>query len=146
MTEERFVDFEAEDSIDIKAFLTKCLRQWYLFAAVLVVALFIAVVVNRFSEPEYKVTTYMLIRDEENPLDPQNFIGASLYGNPYKLQNEIGILQSKSLTKRTLKALDFYISYYRRSRFKLTDLYIESPFVVVPDTAFDQPMGVDFIL
>ena len=100
--------------------------------------------INRFTEPEYKVTTYLLIRDEENPLDPQNFIGASLYGNPYKLQNEIGLLQSKSLTKRTLHELDFYVSYFREDRLKAVDLYNETPFVVSIDSLYEQPLGVNF--
>ena len=75
MTDERYVDFEAEDSIDIKAFLVKCFHQWYYFAAFLFVALLIAMAINRFTSPVYKVTTFLLIRDEENPLDPQNFVG-----------------------------------------------------------------------
>jgi tyrosine-protein kinase Etk/Wzc len=146
MTEERYVDFDREDSIDVKAFLAKCLRQWYYFAAFLVVAFLIAMLLNRFTVPAYKVTTYLLIRDEENPLDPQNFVGASLYGNPYKLQNEIGMLQSKSLTERTLQALDFNISYYHEDRFNAIDLYNQAPFMVVIDTLFDQPLGVKFDL
>jgi capsular exopolysaccharide synthesis family protein len=146
MSDERYVDFEAEDSIDIKAFLLKCLRYWYIFGAVLMVALCIAIVINRFSEPVYRVTSRLLIKDEENPLDPQNFIGASLYGNPYKLQNEIGMLQSKSLTRRTLKNLDFYVSSFEETRFKSIDLYKGAPFVIQMDTGFDQPLGVKFNL
>ena len=146
MTEDRYVDYEEEDSIDIKAFLVKCFRRWYYFATVLIFALLIAMGINRFSKPEYKVTTYLLIRDEENPLDPQNFIGASLYGNPYKLQNEIGLLHSKSLTRRTLQELDFYISYNREQGFRSTDLYRSTPFFVYVDSSFIQPLGVKFNL
>jgi tyrosine-protein kinase Etk/Wzc len=144
MTDERFAELETEDSIDIKAFLVKCFRKWYLFAVFLVIALFIAIIINRFTVPVYKVSTYLLIRDEENPLDPQNFVGASLYGNPYKLQNEIGLIQSKGIAKRVLQELSFYVSYYRDDRFRSVDLYSSSPFVVVMDSAFEQPLGVRF--
>ncbi|HEX2394392.1 MAG TPA: Wzz/FepE/Etk N-terminal domain-containing protein, partial [Bacteroidales bacterium] len=144
LTNERYIDFEAEDSIDIKAFLSKCFRQWYVFAVFLLFTLFCAAIINQVKEPEYKVSAYLLIHDEENPLDPQNFIGSSLYGNPYKLQNEIGILQSKSLTKRTLQNLNFFVSYYREDRFRPVDIYNEVPFTVVMDSMFEQPLGVKF--
>ena len=38
MAEERYADFDTEDSIDVKQFLTKCFHYWYLFVIVLVVA------------------------------------------------------------------------------------------------------------
>ena len=142
--DERYIDVDNEDSIDIKAFLFKCLRQWYYFGAFLGVAFLIAILFNKFTSPVYKVTNYVLVSDKEDPLDPQNFIGTSLYGNPYTLQNEIGLLQSKSLTERALRELNFYISYYRKERFFAADLYNQSPFLVVADTLFDQPLGVKF--
>lgn len=144
MAEERFVDFEQEDAVDIKSFLIKCFRQWYLFAGFLIMALLLATLVNQFSVPEYRVTANLLIRDEENPLDPQKFIGTSLYGNPYQLQNEIGMLQSKSLTRRALGELDFYVSYYQKARFTITELYNQTPFLVAFDTTFLQPLNVVF--
>jgi capsular exopolysaccharide synthesis family protein len=140
------MDFEAEDSIDIKAFLLKCYRHWYLFALFLVLSLSAAIIINKAKEPEFKVSAFILIHDEENPLDPQNFIGSSLYGNPFKLQNEIGILQSKSLTRRTLQTLNFFTSYYREDRFRSVDIYDEVPFSLVTDTLFEQPLGVKFKL
>jgi uncharacterized protein involved in exopolysaccharide biosynthesis len=59
MTDERYVNFDAEDSIDIKAFLSKCFRQWHYFAAFLLVAFFIAILINRYTTPVYKVTTFL---------------------------------------------------------------------------------------
>jgi tyrosine-protein kinase Etk/Wzc len=146
MTDGTYANFDSEDSIDIKAFLLKCIRHWHYFAFFLIVAVLIALLINRYTTPVYKVTTFLLIRDEENPLDPQNFVGASLYGNPYKLENEIGLLRSKDLTKRALRELNFYISYYREDRFKKTELYNGSPFIIDIDSLFEQPLGVDFNL
>jgi tyrosine-protein kinase Etk/Wzc len=146
MAEDRYASVDSEESIDIKAFLDKCLYNWYYVVIFLVVALAIAEIRNRFSIPVYKVTTYILIRDKQNPLDPQNLIESSIYGNPYKLQNEIGVLQSKSLTRRALQALNFKVSYGRKDRFRTTDLYQEAPFQVIVDTLIDQPLGVNFNL
>lgn len=142
--DERTGYFEAEESIDIRAFLLTCFRHWYVFAIALVAALTLALLFNRFSTPVYKVSAYILIKDEENPLDPEKFIGSSLYGNPYTLQNEIGLLRSKSLTARAVQKLDLSVSYYADERFRQPELYTSSPFTVVPDTTFDQPLQVDF--
>ena len=81
--DEKYPYIEEEESIDIRAFILKNLKYWYLYVLFLVIAIFIATLVNKFSTPVYKVSTWILIRDEENPLDPQNFVGTSLYGNPY---------------------------------------------------------------
>lgn len=135
---------DAEESIDIKAFIFKCLNHWYYFVIVLFIAFFIAAVINKFSAPVYEVSSFILIREEENPLELQDFTGASLYTNPYQLQNEIGILKSKTLTERTVRALDLYVSYYREDRFRVTELYKSTPFIVNMDTLYAQPINVKF--
>ena len=142
--EERYPYIESEESIDIRGFIIKNLRYWYIYVLFLVIAFFIATLVNKFTTPVYKVTAWILIRDEENPLDPQNYVGASLYGNPYKLQNEIGILKSKDLTKRALQNLNFEITYYRDEQFISREIYKNSPFYVQIDSLHEQPVGVRF--
>jgi tyrosine-protein kinase Etk/Wzc len=144
--DQRFYQFDEEETIDIKSFIIKCFHHWPYFVIILVIALTIAFLVNKFTSPVYKVKTWILIRDEENPLDPQKFIGSSLYGNPYKLENEIGILKSKQLTEKTIKELNFLVSYYQDERFKSTSLYTHSPFIIQPDTLFRQPVNVSFQL
>ncbi|MFO7658225.1 MAG: polysaccharide biosynthesis tyrosine autokinase [Bacteroidales bacterium] len=142
--EDKYPYLEEEESIDIRAFIIRNLRYWYLYVFFLVIAFFIAILVNKFSTPIYRVSAWVLIRDEENPLDMQSYVGASLYGNPYKLQNEIGILKSKELTQRALQQLDFEISYFREEKFISKEIYKNSPFIVEPDSLFEQPVGVRF--
>ncbi len=144
--EDRFYPFDEEETIDIKSFVIKCFHHWPYFIIIPVIALTIAFTVNKFTSPVYKVKTWILIRDEENPLDPQHFVGSSLYGNPYKLENEIGILKSKQLTEKAVKDLNFLVSYYREERFIATSLYTQSPFTIQPDTLFNQPVNVSFQL
>jgi len=143
---EQVTGVEQEESIDIKAFAIRCLQRWHWFAICMLVSFLSVAVINRLAVPVYEVGTNLLIRDEENPLDPQNFIGTSLYGNPYQLQNEIGILKSKTLTAKTLQGLDFYITYFRNETFGRTSLYKSSPFTIRYDTLYDQPLDVIFNL
>ncbi|MBN2763426.1 MAG: hypothetical protein JXR41_10070, partial [Bacteroidales bacterium] len=144
--DERFYQLDEDETIDIKSFVIKCLHSWPYFIIILVIALIIAFFINEFTSPVYRVKTWVLIRDEENPLDPQKFVGSSLYGNPYKLENEIGILKSKQLTEKTINELDFLVSYHQVERFKSTALYRNSPFIVHSDTLFQQPVNVAFHL
>ena len=94
--DEKYQYLEQEDTIDIKSFIIKNLKHWYLFATFLLITFFIAILVNRFSTPVYKVSTWILISEKQDPLELENRIVPSLYGNPYKLQNEIGILKLKN--------------------------------------------------
>jgi tyrosine-protein kinase Etk/Wzc len=144
--DERTNLFDTEESIDIRAFLYKCFHHWYLFFIIVAIALTVAVLINRFTNPMYKISTFVLIHDKENPLDAQNLIGSSLYGNPYKIENEIGLIKSKSLTARALRELDFFISYYRENRFTSNEIYRSSPFVISLDTLFDQPLNMKFYI
>ena len=107
--DEKYQYLEQEDTIDIKSFIIKNLRYWYLFVFFLIIAFFIAILVNKYSTPVYKVSTWILINEKEDPLDLENTIRPSLYGNPYKLENEIGIMKSKNLTKLIAVAVILFI-------------------------------------
>ena len=93
--DEKYQYLEQEDTIDIKSFIIKNLRYWYLFVFFLIIAFFIAILVNKYSTPVYKVSTWILINEKEDPLDFENTIRPSLYGNPYKLENEINAFDSE---------------------------------------------------
>ena len=142
--DEKYQYVEQDDTIDIKSLVIKNLKHWYLFVFFLLIAFFIAILVNKFSIPIYKVSTWILISEKQDPLELENRIVPSLYGNPYKLENEIGILKSKKLTKRVIDNLDFEISYFVSDRFSMKELYNDCPFIIEYDTIFDQPLGVNF--
>ncbi|NJK86524.1 MAG: hypothetical protein HC906_11690 [Bacteroidales bacterium] len=84
-----------------------------------------------------------MISEEENPLELQTFVSTSLYGNPYKLANEIGILHSKELTKRTLRNVGFELSYFKEEKFFSPEIF-EGPFTVEFDSLHEQPLSVKF--
>jgi len=141
---EKLYEIENEETIDIRSFVIKCLHYWPYFVLCLIISLIIAFLFNNFSSHEYKVKTWVLVHDEENLLDMQKLTGSSAFSNPNKIENEIGILQSKSLTERAIKELDFIISYKQEERFKSTVLYNESPFYIEYDSLFNQPLNIKF--
>ena len=55
-----------EESIDIKKYLFKFLSNWYWFAITISVALAIAYMVNRYSEPIYTISSSLIISDKQS--------------------------------------------------------------------------------
>ena len=81
---------------------------------------------------------------KENPLEFQSYLSPSVYSNPYKLQNEIGVLKSKELTKRALKELNFEVSYFIEEKFVSREIFGNCPFIIEFDSLYDQPLNVKF--
>ena len=135
-----------EESIDYKALFFKFYRFWYFFALAIFIFFTIAFLFNKYTEPIYKVNTTVLIQEDRSSMDPQSLIGFGLMGNQQNLENEIGILQSYSLTYRTLKELDFGISYFIEENFITRELYNNPPFDVIIDTANLQPVNLKFFI
>ncbi len=135
-------EMQQEQSVDIKALYYKFLSYWYLFFITIVLVMLIAFLFNKYTEPVYKVKTTVLITEDKGGLnDAQSLLGFGNITNTQKLQNQIGILKSRSLVSRTLKSLDFNISYFKEDNFVTSEVYNESPFNVTIDTSHGQPVG-----
>ncbi|MCD6202411.1 MAG: polysaccharide biosynthesis tyrosine autokinase [Bacteroidales bacterium] len=142
--------FIQEESIDLKKFLFKILYNWYWFAIAMFFALTIAYLVNRYADPLYSVTSTIIVRDDtkagkgqlsgyENVLE-----GMDIFRSKKNIYNEMGILQSYSLTHKALSELkDFEITYMLVGRrgIKESSLYNRSPFFVEIDTSHVQMRG-----
>ena len=130
---------EREESFDYKAFFLKFLRYWYFFVLSVLVALLIAYLFNRFTPPVYEVSSSLMLNDPEK-LDPQTMIGMGSYGRTQSnTQNEIVALKSYLVVNRTVKKLDFFVTYFAEESFKSTELYRTSPFEVIFDTIRPAP-------
>lgn len=136
-----------EESLDIKKYLFLMLSKWYWFALSVFVCLFVSYLVNRYSEPIYSVSSSLIIRDEN---DMKGFTGAEnliqglrLVKNTKSVQNEIGVLKSYTLAKRSIEELgeDFSITYVGlgRREIKESKLYKNSPFKVYIDSTVGIP-------
>ena len=135
-----------EESVDYKALFLKFFRYWYYFLLSVVIALTIAYFFNKYTSPVYEVSGTMLINDPSR-LDPQTMIGMGSYGRVQNnIQNEIAVLRSYAVINRTIKKLDFQVSYFSDASFMTTELYRNCPFRVVFDPSEPQPVGLEFRL
>ena len=134
---------EQEQNIDLKKLFFMLWNHWYLFVISIGIALGCAFLFSKFANPVYKVTTSLLI-EEEKGIDPQNIIGFGLISDHKNLENEICILKSNSLIKRTLKNLDFSVSYFYQNNFTQKELDYNSPIIVEFDKNHPQLIQTKF--
>lgn len=117
----------------------------------LVVALVIAFAYVRYTEPVYKVSTSILLKD-----DPSKDAGLEhlfkelgIGSGKKNLENEIEVIQSFSLIHAVIEKLDFRIFYFAEGNIRTSEIYKENPFTVQIDTIteewFGQPLYIKFI-
>ena len=135
-----------EETIDIKALILKYAQYWYLFVLSILFFGSIAFLNNRYTVPEYSVSTTLLIRDDSNTqLGAENLLeGLELFSGKKNLKNEIVILSSYSIYKKVIVELNLGISYYQHGFLKTNELFENSPFKVEVDSSHLQLTGVNF--
>tara|TARA_Y100000813_G_scaffold56541_1_gene39705 strand:+ start:1658 stop:4078 length:2421 start_codon:yes stop_codon:yes gene_type:complete len=135
-----------EEKIDLKVFFDRYLIFWkYIFVSI-ISFLIIGFLYNRYSTKIYKSSTTLLIKEESNNSlgSDDVFEGLDLFGGQKNIKNEIGILESFSLTKKTLQDLNFRISYYHSGNLKSDDIYKKTPFIIHIDEYHPQLINQKF--
>ncbi len=134
-----------EEGIDIKKYIFLVLSHWWWFAITLFVSLTIAYLVNRYAQNVYSVNSSIIIGEQqsaagsvESMLDELSRVRNR--NRKAVVENEITILKSYKLARLSLEELDFGVTYTAVGRRSIaeTQLYLSSPFVVVPDSATQQ--------
>ena len=135
-----------EEKIDLKVFIDRYLIFWKYIILSIIIFLIIGFLYNRYSTKIYKSSTTLLIKEESNNSlgSDDVFEGLDLFGGQKNIKNEIGILESFSLTKKTLKDLNFRISYYHSGNLKSDDIYKKTPFIVDVDEYHPQIINQKF--
>ena len=164
-------DHLQEPTFNYQEFLYKCYHYWYLFALTVVLSLVIVFFFNKFARPVYEVKSTVLIKDKsENKINPQDMLGIGMFNNTQNLQNEIEILTSTNLVNRTIQKIGYEVSYFSSDKFlyrefyrqnpikalkryyngnpfySSSELFRETPFRVIMDTSYPQPVNMKFNL
>lgn len=136
-------ELNESSSINIAEVLYKMLSKWHWFAISVIIAFLGAFIITKYSTPQYEAKATLLIKSNDEILGNMAMIN-NFMNNSAKVnfQNEIGTIQSVSMVKRTIKALDFHKTYYQQINFRDIDIYKNSPFEVELDLYQTQPVGV----
>ncbi len=135
-----------EDTIDIKELILNYTKYWYYFVLSILFCLFIAFLNNRYTVPEYSVSTTLLIRDDNNTqLGAENLLeGLELFSGKKNLKNEIVILNSYSITEKIIRELGLGLSYFQHGFFQTNEMFENSPFIVHLDSTHNQLIQTKF--
>ena len=111
-------DEQDELTIDYRALLQKCLKHWRWFAASVLACLIIAFIYLRYTAPVYNVTAGVLIQQKNSKGSLGGLSGGALgmlsgFGGisfSSSFDNELEIMQSRTLLKKVVTDLGLYIS------------------------------------
>ena len=122
-----FLFFEDEKPINYREIIEKYLFHWKWFAACVILALLAAFVYLRYTPNTYEVAAVILIDEEasgsmSSELSVIEDLG--LLGSGKKsIENEIGLLKSRSLMESVVKQLNLNCTYYKKGRLHTVELY-----------------------
>jgi capsular exopolysaccharide synthesis family protein len=122
---------EKEGKSFLSVILFKYRPYWPLFIISIILALFATRYYLRTVTPQYETTASIMVKDEKrgtsdgkmlNSLDP-------LSGNKI-VENEIEVLQSRTLMNEVVKNLHLYVSFFEKDKFVQKSAYTSSPFQI----------------
>lgn len=113
-------------------------KYWKWIALGLIIAAVTALIYLRYTTPVYNVSATIILKEEQTGR-PSQSIGTldelAMLGAVTNVDNEIFILQSRSLVRSVINRLNLHTSYIVKGRIKETDLYTMSPVVVAMNQA-----------
>ncbi|NMD01056.1 MAG: hypothetical protein GYA62_15240, partial [Bacteroidales bacterium] len=139
---------QTNENVDIQKFLMKILANWYWFALTVFIAISIAYFINRYSDPVFKQSAFVMIQDKENTLSGgiENILeeqGIIRRTRKKVVENEIAVLKSYRIVQETIKQLpEFNINYYSVGRIRTVERYKTCPFTVLTDTTKNNIFGI----
>ena len=103
--------------------------QWFLLSLIIFVCG--ALIYLRYSEPVYKVSARMLIKDENKKRNPAQMLSnvedLGFLSNSTGIENEVEILQSRMLLRDVVKDLKLYVEYRAEGRITKPIIYQTQP-------------------
>lgn len=139
------------DYIDVKQILAKYLRYWYLFLISLVLFLGAAFCYIYVATPQYRITSTMLLKNEEslnNSANRNPNLGEiNLLAGKQNIDNEIEVFKSQSLMQRVFSELSLHASFFIQGQFRKEEIYgkevpIRLSISVLKPSAFEQSITI----
>lgn len=134
MLNNNIADLDKDNSVGVKEQVFKYLLHWKWFLLSVFFFFVLAKLYLRYSIPEYKSQTTLLIkRDDSGGLSSElaAFEDLGMFSSPKKdIDDEMEVLKSRSLIEKTIKEGRFNVSYVLEGRIKSSESYNENPIEV----------------
>ncbi len=128
---------QEEENINIKKYLTLFLDNWRWFIFTGIIAVSIAFLINRYSTSVYESQNTVYLTEKEDAMGAMSTIMkefGSFGSKTQNIENQIGILTSYSLTRKTLERLNYQVSYFDKGRINDVEIFEDCPFRVILDS------------
>lgn len=136
---------DEESTFDIMEWIFKILRHWYLFVIFLAITLGIAFLINRTWKPVYQVNAQILLGAGQAAPNSQIVMQGFNLNTAYRnVDNQMIILTSNNLIRKTLSKIDLSVDYYTTGHFKTNNLYGISPIDIKSDQINENVYGLQF--
>src|SRR5690554_1082319 len=131
-------DLENSESISLLEIVLRFARYWKWFVLGIVLALAGVFLYLRYTTPVYNVSSSIVLKEArdqrmEPSISGMDGIQLGGLGAVANLENEIYILQSRSIIRNVINRLNLHTSYVVSGRIKSNDLYKRSPVIVSMD-------------
>lgn len=133
---EKMNNDDNEATISIMEVVLRFARYWKWFVLAVALALASALFYLRYTTPVYNVKSSIILKESKNQRMQQSLMGGmdglqlGGLGAVSNLENEIFVLQSRSMIRNVVNRLNLHTSYIVKGRIKDTDLYKNSPVIV----------------
>lgn len=130
---------EEEAGIDFQAILMTFLIHWKWFVLSVIICLSIAFVYLRYKTPVYKITAKVMIKDSKKGGYTSEMVALEDLGflnSTGGIDNEMEVLQSKSLIKKAVMDMRLYTTYFEKGSIGKRDLYKNTPIWI--DLEYDK--------
>ncbi|MFV5702408.1 GumC family protein [Flavobacterium sp. XS2P12] len=143
-------DDDLENDFDLKGFLEKYLKQWQWFVLAISICLLGAFLYLRYTVPQYRATTSLLVKDEkkggmlsELSAFADMGLGGAMKSN---VDNEIEILKSRTLVESTVRKLNLTTRIFAKGNIVDREIYSNAPIEVdiINKTGIFYKNKVDF--
>ena len=121
--------------------------QYFLFSLIIFVCG--ALLYLRYTEPTYKVSARLLIKDQDKKRNANqmlsNMMDLGIMTNSSGIDNEVEVLQSRVLLRDVVKDLKLYSTYRRKGRLKNPLVYGKQPVIAELDPVHLDSLDKDYI-
>lgn len=131
--ENNMLNENPEQDFQIRAIVDQYLSHWKWFVLGVLISLFIAYLYLRYTIPQYRASTTILMKDEKKgglSSELAAFSDMGLGGGKNNIDNEMEILKSRTLIESTVRKMNLNISFIVEGQIISTDLFKNSPILV----------------
>lgn len=143
IVEDPNLTFAQDDELpsSTKEYLYRFLNVWYWFVLSVILGFGGGYLYYLYQEPVYQVGTTILVKQDSQSNSIIGFFEEN-WGTYSLIDNQIGIIKSYTLSRQTMEALNWRVSWHRVGMFTMQGLYKSEPFDVIEPSGHSNLEGI----